>query len=406
MTTEPLAAIRPAGLLRGGDFVRLWAGQAVSQLGDRMHHVALMWWVIAETGSLALAGAIMIATTLPTVLLGPIAGTLADRLDRRTLMVGSDVARAVLVGGVGALALAGQLSFPVLVAASALLSALSALFTPANMAMVPAVVEKDDLLRANSLMETTLQGAALFGPALGGLLVAVAGAPAAFGFNALSFLVSALLLGGLRARPVPGAAGEAFWTSLVGGFRLLGRLPTIAGLLISFACLNFFTVAILLFLPHFAKSVFAVGPAGLGALEAAVALGMGAAAFAWARAGRVGRRFPVIFGAVAGTAALYAVMGLVPRFEVYLAALAAVGALIGSLNVLTMSYFQSEVPAAEMGRFMGLLTSLVFGLMPLSYGLFGLLSSVVAPETLLLCNAGAIAMVAAALWAVPGLKRI
>ncbi|MFP5503655.1 MAG: MFS transporter [Candidatus Sericytochromatia bacterium] len=406
----PASAEAPAAsesIFKNPAFVRLWLGQASSQLGDRIHHVALMWWTLDTTGSLAKTGLVMIATTLPAVLLGPVAGAVADRFDRKTLMVAADALRALLVLGLGLLALWGQLSFPAVLAASALLACLTAFFMPANMAMLPSVVKPDQLLRANSLMEMTIQGAGLMGPALGGLVVAIVGAGAAFGANGLSFALSALLLMTLAAPKQAGeSAGEPFLESMKGGFRLLRRDPTIGGLLLCFACLNFFSVSILLFLPHFAKEVFHVGATGLGVLEATVAGGMLAAALLWARLGKVSRRFPIFFGSILGIAAMYLAMGLAPSIYGFGLALAVTGALFASINVVVMAFFQERVPASEMGRFMGLLTSLVFGLMPLSYGVFGMLAGMVPPTTLLMVNGAAIGGVAFLLWLVPGLRRV
>lgn len=412
MTTGPLSL--PTGPLAlpastsglGGDFWKLWLAQAASQMGDRIHQVALMWWALNVTNSLALTGLVMIATTLPTVLLGPVGGALADRWDRRTLMIGADAARAVVVMAMAAMAYFGQLTFPVVLAASFLLACLTAFFTPANMAMVPALVDKQHLLRANSFMETTAHSAGVLGPAVGGAIVAAIGAPAAFGANGASFVLSGLAIASLAWRPAPpaGGAAEPFAESMKAGFRLLRAQPTIAGLLACFACLNFFSVSILLFLPHFAKDVFAVGAGGLGLLEAAVAVGMLLAALGWARMGQVKRRFQVFFGATAAIAATYVAMGLAPHFGAFLFLLALTGALFGSINVVVMAFFQERVPAAEMGRFMGLLMSVVFALMPLSYGVFGLLGGLVAPQWLLVANGAAIALVAAAMWKVPGLR--
>lgn len=402
----PSAAPSP-GLAANRDFWKLWLGQAASQMGDRIHQVALMWWTLTTTNSLTMTGLVMIATTLPAVLLGPVGGTLADRWNRRALMIGSDLARAVLVVAMAALAYFGMLSFPIVLVGSALLASLTALFVPANMAMVPALVAQDDLVRANSFMETTAHSAGVLGPAVGGAIVAAVGAPVAFGANGASFLLSAVAIALMAWRPTAssGTAGESFGESMKAGFRLLQAQPTIAGLLACFACLNFFSVSILLFLPHFAKDVFQVGAAGLGMLEAAVAVGMLGAALVWAKVGKVTRRFRVFVGATATIAATYIAMGLAPHFGAFLGLLALTGALFASINVVVMAFFQERVPPAEMGRFMGLLMSVVFALMPLSYGVFGLLSGLVAPHWLLVGNGAAIALVACAMWRVPGLKE-
>ena len=388
------------------DFTRLWLAQAASQLGDRVHQLALMWWTIQATGSLAYTGMVLIATTLPAVLLGPVAGALADRWPRKPLMLVSDGLRALLTLGLAYMALTDQLTFPVVVVVSALLASLTALFTPANMAMVPALVGKDDLLKANSLVETTMHGAGLIGPALGGAIVAAAGVGGAFGLNALTFALSGLALVGIAfPKPTAPAAREPFVESMKAGFRLLGAQPTIGGLLGCFAVLNFFSISVLLFLPYFARTVFDVGATGLGFMEAAIAVGMFAGALVAGQAGAGVKRFPVILGAILGTASTFLLMGAFPIYALHLALLAVTGALFGGMNVMVMAFFQSRVPPAELGRFFGLLTSVVFGLMPLSNGVFGMLSGVIKPELLLMVNGTAIALIAGLTFLVPGLRE-
>lgn len=395
-----------SGPLANAAFRNLWLAQGTSQLGDRVYQLALMWWTIQTTGSLAKTGLVLIATTLPAVLLGPVAGALADRVLRKPLMLACDGLRALLTGLIAVLALIGDLSFPVLVIASALLAALTAIFNPANMATVPSVVPQEDLLKANSLLETTMHGAGLVGPALGGGIVAAVGPAGAFAFNALSFVGSALALLGVRfPPPARGAHGEPFLESMKAGFRLLGAQPTIGGLLGCFAVLNFFSISILLFLPYFAKTVFQVGAPGLGVMEAAIAAGMFTGALAAGKLGAGRRRFPVILGAILGTAATFLGMGAFPIYGLFLVLLAVTGALFGGMNVVVMAFFQERVPPTEMGRFMGLLTSVVFALMPVSNGVFGVVSGVVAPGTLLLVNGGCIAIIGALVGLVPGLRH-
>ncbi|MEB3327756.1 MAG: MFS transporter [Candidatus Sericytochromatia bacterium] len=399
---------RPAwGLFGHRGFAAVFLAHSVSQLGDRIHQLALAWWTMATTGSVGWTGAVLIATTLPTVLLSPVAGTLADRMDRRTLMMASDVARAVVAGALAGLAWRGQLTVVVLMAASALLAALTTLFTPAALAVTPTLVPEDKVLPATSLMESSVQGAALAGPVLGGVVVAALGAAGAFGLNAASFLVSALLLLAVPRRPVALAGGhEPFRAAAAGGFRFLRHDRTVAGVLVCFAAVNVFTMPVLLFMPYFASQVFGVGATGLGWMEAALGLGMLGAAVFWASRGRATSPFPVVTGGLLGVAAAVAVMGLWPRYPVHLASLVAAGAAMGSVNVVVVAWFQTRVPPSEAGRFFGLMTSLASGLIPVSYGIFGVIGERLSPAWLLTGNAAAIAAIAGALALVPGFRDV
>jgi MFS family permease len=351
-----------------GAFRKLWAAQTLSALGDRAHQVALTWWTLSVTGSLAQTGAMLIATTLPFVLLGPVAGTAADRWPRKRLMVACDLARAVIVLGVAWLAWTHQLTPPILLVASAALTCLTAFFTPAAMSCVPALVPADGVLAATARMEASVEGMGILGPAVGGLIVAAYGAEGAFAINGLSFLLSGLLIGLLRVPAVEGGEPEPFASAMWGGVRVLRAHPTVAGALAGLAACNVFSTPVLLFMPYFAKDVFQVGARGLGWLEACLGVGTVVAALAWARAGQVRRRFPVMVGGFAGMGLCLVAMGWWPNYAMHLAALLAVGLLLGSVNVVMLAWFQEKVPGPELGRFFVIMPSISVGLVPLSFG--------------------------------------
>jgi DHA3 family macrolide efflux protein-like MFS transporter len=387
-------------------FARLWTAHTLSTLGDRVHQVALTWWTLATTGSIALTGVMLIATTLPAVLLGPVAGAIADRWPRKRLMVVCDVLRGALVIGLASLYWAHCLTPLVVLVASALLATLTAFFMPAAMAMVPSLVPEAGVLGATAWMEGSLQGMGVVGPALGGILVAFGGAGGAFAANGVSFLLSAALLAGITAPKVIATPDEeSFLASMAGGFQLLRRDPAVGGTLAGFAAVNVFTTPVLLFMPFFAKDVFHTGATGLGELEAALGVGMVIAALVWAQAPMVTRRFPFVVGGLAGVGLEVLAMGLWPRFDVHLLALGVAGVLMGSVNVVMLAFFQARVPGAELGRFFGVMTSLTMGLVPLSFGVYGLLASKVAPATLLVANGVAILVVAASFFAIRGLRE-
>jgi MFS family permease len=385
-------------------FRKLWLAQTLSALGDRAHQVALTWWTLATTGSLALTGAMLIASTLPYVLLGPVAGALADRWPRQPLMVACDLARAVLVLGVAYLAWRQALTPLLLLAATTLLTALTAVFSPAAMSTVPALVPEEARLAATARMEASVEGMGILGPAVGGLAVAAWGAQGAFTFNGVSFLLSGLLLVLVHVPPVPAAGGEPFREALWGGVRVLRRLPTVAGALAGLAACNVFSTPVLLFLPYFAKDVFQVGAPGLGWLEACLGLGTVASAVAWGRIGKVGRRFPFFVGGFAGMGLLIGMMGWWPTYPLHLVALGLIGLCLGTVNVLMLNFFQERVPEEELGRFFGIMTSVSLGLVPLSFGIYGMLAALVAPAQLLVLNGVGLVGVAIGLFLVPGLR--
>src|SRR5215203_5057967 len=174
-------------LLKNARFLRLWIGQGTSFVGDAVSMVALVILVVQITGSASAVGGTLVARLLPT-LASPLAGVFADRLDRRLVLVTSDLARAVLVLG---LIFARDLTtIYVLVF---LVGLARTFFNPTMRAAFPSVVGRGDLTRANALVGATFSVSETAGPALGGLLVATVGVDAAFVLDAVTYLVSAAL---------------------------------------------------------------------------------------------------------------------------------------------------------------------------------------------------------------------
>ena len=198
MRRRPLEPYR--ALLAGNpEFRRLWIGQLISQLGDWFSSIAIYSLLIERTGSGEAVALAMLAQFLPLFLIGPPAGVLADRIDRRRILIATDILRAAVVAclilaerqsGVGLVygLLIGQV-------------VLSAFFEPARAAMVPTVTKRSDWLVANTLAGMTWSVMLALGAGLGGGVSALLGRSAAFGIDSLTFLASAAVLWRLRPQP-------------------------------------------------------------------------------------------------------------------------------------------------------------------------------------------------------------
>lgn len=376
VTTEGPVHRHPP-LLRNRDFLLLWSGQGVSQIGAKVLQIGLVWWAMEQGGSLAAVSGALVATSIPFVVVGLFAGVLADKLDRRALMVACEGGNGLLVLALAYLAWTSQLTLPLLMVGTALVSTLAAVFSPAAMAAIPDLVDEPDLIRANSLQEMTAQGALVFGPAIGGALLAMLGTPAAFLATAVTYGLSSLCMLAIRLHRRPAAALESgaekpsAWTELVGGFAVLKEQPAIATLLALFAVANFLLVPVTVFLPYYAKDVFAVGAGGLGILEGSIGVGMILGAIALMRVGAVRKRRLAIQSGLAVPGLALLVMGTWVSYPLFIGALVVLGIALSVMNVVSMTYFQENVPPERLGRFMGLLMTLIMALMPLSYGAAG-----------------------------------
>jgi len=190
-------------LFRQPAFALLWIGQLVSFLGDEIFFIALSLWVYRLTGSATILAVALIAATVGQGLLGLLAGALADRMDRRGVMITADLGRAVLVGMLPFVILRSlPLGFLVLV----VLSVGTVFFRAAVYGLIPSIVTRALLPSGNALLQTTERVAEIVGGVLGGVIVLTLGYVAVFYLDALSFLVSAVCIG---LMPVAWRAGLA-----------------------------------------------------------------------------------------------------------------------------------------------------------------------------------------------------
>lgn len=180
--------------LRSRRFRMLASGQFVSNVGDGLYAVALPWYVLSHHGGAILLGAVLAAYGIPRTCLILVGGHLADRLGPWTVMMGADVARLALAGGLAALAATQRPDLIVLAPVTFGLGAGEGLFLPASYAIMPKLVTDDQLQSGNALMSAGTQLAVFAGPALGGVVVATLSAAAGFGLDALTFGLSALTL--------------------------------------------------------------------------------------------------------------------------------------------------------------------------------------------------------------------
>lgn len=322
-------------------------------MGDAVSLVALVVLVVELTGSASAVGGLLVAQLLPT-LASPLVGVLADRLDRRAILVVSDLARGALI-----IAVVFTESLPVLYGLVFLMGLARTFFNPTIRAAFPSVVGEGDLTRANSLISGTFSFSVMVGPAAGGLLVASVGVDAAFLLDAATYLISAAFLSRIPLPSPQDGSGEGFIQELRAGLRYLAgaRIPLviIIGTFLTILTINV-TVPAEVFL---AKETFGAGDTGYGLL---VSLWGGGMILGSALTAVLGDRFSpllvYLLGIFVGALAL-AATGLAPGFALALVALTIAGVSNGIDNVTRDTILQKRVPDAFLGR--------VFSLRFLSY---------------------------------------
>jgi MFS family permease len=219
-------AAGPVPLRRNGDFQLLWAGQAVSMLGSQTSRIAYPLLVLAMTGSPAKAGIAGFACMLGYLLLPLPAGGLADRHDRKRIMIGCDAVRLAAVGSIAVAGWLGHISYPQVLVAGFVEGSASVLFGLAQRAALPMLVHESQRSAAVGQNEARNNAAQLAGPALGGALFGLSWA-APFGADALSYLASLATLPLIRT-PMQGGRGSS--GPVRGGLRAVLRAGLRAGL--------------------------------------------------------------------------------------------------------------------------------------------------------------------------------
>ena len=351
------------GLLLRRDFALLWWSGLVSMTGSWMLAIALPIHVYQLTGSAIATSGALIAATAPRLLLGSVAGTFVDRWDRRTTMV---VGNALLAAGLVPLWLVGSADLVWIVYAVAAFESTVVLFVgPAENAMLPALVDPDDLLAANLLNSLNNNVARLGGPVLGGFLATVSGLGSVAAADMVTFVLAAVLVALISARGAPRSDGpvapedawRGLWREWALGLAFVKDRTTLRVLFLVVALMSVGEGVMGALFVVFVSDVLLGNATHYGTLVSAQAVGslIGLAVLVpWTRRLRADRVLGlafVCFGAI--DLAIFNAPAVVPRFELEVALFVAVGIPIVLLGPALMTLMQTEVPDRYRGRVLG-----------------------------------------------------
>jgi DHA3 family tetracycline resistance protein-like MFS transporter len=396
--------------LEARDFRLLVVAAIVSLLGDGFFYVALAWQVYAISNVPIALSLVGLAWTLPQVLFLLLGGVFSDRFDRRRLMIGADLVRALAIGLMGALSVLGWIELWHLAILIALVGVGDAFFNPASTAIVPDLVAEERLPAANALsgMYRPLMFR-LLGPAIAGFVVAYAGPGPAFAIDALSFIVSAVVVAAIHARPQrPAGGGIGVQRTLreVGeGLRFVRANPWCWATLVSaMLSLLAFQGPVAVLVPFLVKNRLGLGPDSLGAIFAAGGVGSILMAIVIGQLGLPRRRITVMYAAFTLGGAMMAVYGVMTDLWQPLAATFAAHASFQVGQVIWVTLLQQLVPRQLLGRVASLDWLMTIGLVPLSYALTGPASELFGAERTMVAGALIGAVLMGALLFVPGVR--
>lgn len=392
--------------LRHRNFALLWGGQTISMFGDGILNVALPLQALQLDRDPIGLSLVLMARVAPTVCTLLIAGVVVDRVPRRLSMLASDAVRGLAVAVIAVGIVAGGLRLWALIAMSAVFGVADAFFLPSMLAIVPEVLPGDLLVRGGALMSGSQQVARMLaGPALGGLIVAIAGFGAAFTADAASFAVSTAALLAVRGRPGPARIRRSVLAEAREGLRYCLSQRWLWMTIAALGIANLVAYAPLpLLVPLLVKNALAGGPRALGLVTAASGAG---GLIATVAAGRLKppRRPMVVIWVSWGLAGI-AVAGLGLAQNAWVAGLlvALCWAVVMYGTVLWNALMQARVPTALLGRASSVEWLLSYAGSPVGVVAAGAVAGAFGPRAVLGVG-GSLAALMALVLLVPGVRE-
>jgi MFS family permease len=389
---------------------RVWAASACSNLSDGVYLVAAPLLAATLTRDPALVAGVSVAFGLPWMLFPLVSGALVDRFDRRTAMGVCNLVRAALVGVLGVSVLLGWVSLPLMYAIFFLLGANETFYDNAAQAIIPAVVRREQLEKANGrLFAAELVNNQLAGPPLGGFLFGMAAAlPFLLGAGAYAFAIAAIfsLKGSFRPEKEEGAPPTTILSEIGEGLRWLygHRLLRLLAVMLGVFNMMFSAGAAIFVL--FAQDILGLGSFGFGVLMTAGAVGGLIGSFTADKVVGILGSGRALFGCALLSAASSAVIATSASPYVVGAMLALEGITVVTWNVITVSLRQAIIPGRLFGRVNSVYRLLGWGGIPLGALLGGFLARELGLTAPFWASAGVLALVAGAIFFFIGNRAI
>lgn len=379
-------SLRPLGERR---FRLLWLGRVSSGVGDAIVPVALAFAVLSIDRSATALGGVLAAFTIARVAFTLVGGVVADRLPRRAVMLAADLIRAAVEAFTAVMLLTHNMTLPLFFATGAIFGAASAFFGPASDGLVPQTISPQNLQAANALLGISRNVLNVFGPAVSGVLIALAGTGWVFAIDAVSFVVSAFFLFQLRVDPHARAPRSAFVHELRTGLHEVTSRAWVRVSIVGFAITNMAFASFLVLGPVVFRDEFH-GARDWGIVSTCGSIGAILGALASVR---IAPRHPLYTGFMFSTLMAAPILALAGPLPFPLIAVAW-GAAMGSIalsNTWWETSLQRLIPPHVYSRVRSydILVSFIF--MPLGMITFGPIGEVVGYDKTLLCAAGVVA---------------
>jgi MFS family permease len=358
MTDSPPSTSPFRRVLRNRNFALLWVGAVASASGFYVGNVVIEWFVYASSHRAIDLTILGIVEFIPTLTIGVVAGALADRHDRRRLMIAADLGRAASLGALAVYVLTVGFDLPVILVAMFVVSVFGAVFSPSASAILPSLLGAEDLPGGNGLLEAGTTVAGFIGSPLGGALILLVGVGAGLIYNSVTFALSALAVGlmtipgALRRSAGTGSEGaKSLFSDVAEGFRFLRTQRVLLSLTLAGMALNFFSFY-LLYIVVYVSNLLHGGAEIFGLLVGLQSAGYAAGALFVVGRVRINRAPGVFIPLAWGLDGVPLIAMIVfPTLPVAIACLTSLGVLSAFVNVTFVSAVQKHVPDEFLGRY-------------------------------------------------------
>lgn len=375
-------------LFKYPDFFLYFMGRFISAAGDKVFTIALAVWMMSDGNpeNKMHLGFLLAMNTLPVVLFGPLAGSLADKFNRKTCMLIADASRALVLLMTFYLLVSDNLHIAMMYGICFMLALFVPLFESSASASVMHLVAEEDLEQAVALDSSVVSLSEIVGASLGGILVAVIHFEGALLLNCLSFLLSFVCIILIKTKLTAPGVLESHYQAIKDGFYFIRENKVVGRLLTIFGFVNFFTAPIFLLLPIMVRFNLNIPEthvaSWIAGFEVALAVGAGGTALFLSTYNCIKRPYITLFCSLLVFAMAYIVISVLSVTWFIVFFLIVTGCTLAVINTTAMSLFQRIVPYEMKGRFFASLTTCCFAAIPLSYIVTGYLSQHFSARTL------------------------
>lgn len=362
------------------NFALLWIGKIISQLGDKFYAIALAWWILQKTNSPTIMGFFLLVSVLPCILIGFFAGALTDRYNRKNILIVTDIIRGFLVLAISCLSIFNMLEIWHVFLIGFCLSLAAAFFDPAIQAIIPQIVEKEKLVKANGMNQMVGGACTVAGPLLGALAVSILGLAWVFFANSISYFISAFLACFIKVNKIykKTEKNTGIFKEITQGINYIKNQKQITSVLIIIALAHLFIGSLTVSLPFLAKELYGNGVNNLGYLQMMLGVGLFAGSIFMSIKKKSSANVQTLILFIMAVGLCFIAISIsqylkINTIYIYMSLLAAIGSCIAFASVFWQSLLQYYTPEHMRGRVFSISTMVANFSIPLAYGVFGVL---------------------------------